>query len=125
MGSYVNRNLLRNEEVVYETHHHWTHYLSWRGVLSLFILPTIDHYCNEFVITNRRVVIKKGWLFFWSLEINHNQIEAILVHQSILGRLFNFGSITVSGSGGTKKKFNQVSSPNRFRQIFQETINDY
>ena len=124
MGRYVNRILLNNESVVFETQHHWIHYLTLRGVLSLFILPTIDHYVNEFVITNQRVIIKKGWLFFWSLEMNHNQIEAIFVHQNLLGRILDYGTIEVSGTGGTRKKFNQISAPNLFRQRFQETINN-
>jgi uncharacterized membrane protein YdbT with pleckstrin-like domain len=122
MGSYVNNNLLPNEEVIFETRHHLFHFFSLRGVFSLFILPLLDHFFNEFVITNQRIIIKRGILVFWSLEMNHSQIEAIFVTQSILGRIFNSGSIEISGTGGTREKFHQISNPLVFRRVFQETI---
>lgn len=120
MGSYVNRNLLPNEEVIFETRHHFFHFFSKRGVFSMFILPLLDHYCNEFVITNQRVIIKRGILVFWSLEMNHSQIEAIFVNQNIIGRLFNSGSIEISGTGGTRERFHQIANPLVLGEYFKK-----
>ena len=42
MGSYVQSNLLKDEQVVYETKLHWIRFVSLRGLLTLFIAPLID-----------------------------------------------------------------------------------
>ncbi|WP_407704738.1 PH domain-containing protein [Tenacibaculum tangerinum] len=56
--------------------------------------------------------------------MNHSQIEAIFVNQSILGRVFNSGSIEISGIGGTRERFHQIANPLIFRRVFQETTSN-
>jgi hypothetical protein len=44
------------------------------------------------------------------------------VNQGILGRILGFGSITVSGTGGTKNPFHKIDAPFEFRKKAQEQI---
>jgi len=80
MGSFIQRNLLQNEQVIYEAHHHWTNYLTLKSLLSLGIIPLAEHYSEEFVITNQRVIIKKGILLIDTFEINFSRIESVLLY---------------------------------------------
>ena len=87
-----------------------------------FMRPFIQYVTSEFGITNRRVTVKTGLFRRKSLEVLLNKIEGIQVNQSILGRLLGFGSITVTGTGGTKDPFHNIAAPFEFRKKAQEQI---
>jgi uncharacterized membrane protein YdbT with pleckstrin-like domain len=55
-----------------------------------------------------------------TLEMNLSKIEIVNVDQSIMGRILDYGSITVIGTGGTREVFNNIASPMLFRKAFQE-----
>ena len=92
------------------------------SAIVTFIRPLIKYVTSEFGITNRRVIVKTGLFRRKSLEILLNKIEGIQVNQSILGRLVGFGSITVTGTGGTKDPFHNIAAPFEFRKKAQEQI---
>ena len=122
MGNYVNNNLISNEQVLFETKYHWVHYFSWVSLFTLGIWPTIQLYIDEFVVTNRRIVNKKGLIAYYTLEMNLSRVETVHVKQSIIGRLLGFGSITVIGTGGTRETFHLIARPLQFRRSFMESI---
>ena len=158
--SYVDKNLLTGEQVVYRTHRHWIIY-RW-AFLCLFIgvvffvialiaeqpeqlgiarrvgfavlgtaagiallvaiPPWINRISSEFAVTNKRVVVKLGWIQRRSIETLLNKIEAIEVMQGITGRMLNYGTIIVIGTGGTKEPFERIAAPLEFRRKVQEQI---
>jgi uncharacterized membrane protein YdbT with pleckstrin-like domain len=121
MGSYIQSNLLKDEQVVHETRLHWIRFLSLRGLFTLFIAPLIDRACSEFAITNRRVIIKLGLVSRRTFEMNLSKIESVNVDQSLLGRMLGYGTITIIGTGGTKETFADIAAPVEFRRQFQQT----
>lgn len=82
----------------------------------------ITHQTSEYGITNRRVLMKMGWIRRNSLEIYLEKIEAVNVYQSVLGRLLNYGTITVIGTGGTSDPFFYVPQPLGFHRIIQRQM---
>lgn len=120
MGNYVNNNLIRDEKVEYETTYHWIIFFTLKGILSLFIAPALQRWSDEFVITNKRVVIKTGLFSRKTFEMNLSKIESVNVDQSVWGRLLSFGSITIIGTGGTRESFDTIQKPLEFRKRFQE-----
>jgi len=77
---------------------------------------------SEFAITDRRVIIKVGWIGRRSLELLLSKIESIAVEQDLEGRLFDFGTIVVMGTGGTREPFQGIRSPIEFRNSVQTQI---
>lgn len=122
MGKYVNNNLLNNETVIFETTYHWVHFVSWISLFTLGIWPYIQMKTDEFVITSRRIVIKKGVFAYETLEMNLNRVETVHVVQGIWGRILGYGSITIIGTGGTRETFDLIKQPLAFRRNFQEVI---
>lgn len=120
MGSYVHNNLLKDETVVYETKYHWKIFFTVHGLLTLFIGPALLRWSDEFVITNKRIVCKTGIFSRKTLEMNLSKIETVNVDQSIFGRLFGFGTITIIGTGGTRETFKDIGHAVEFRKMFQE-----
>ncbi len=120
MGKYVDNHLIKNEEVVFETKYHWVIFLSLKSLFTLTIYPLLQRYLSEFVITNRRIIIKTGFIARSTFEMNLSKIESVNVDQSVPGRIFNYGSVTIIGTGGTRETFNNLAHPLDFRKAFQE-----
>src|SRR2546422_7700643 len=77
---------------------------------------------SEFVVTDQRVLIKVGWLQRRSLETLLAKIEGIGVEQGLGGRLFGYGTIIVTGTGGTHERFTAIADPLEIRKQVQEQI---
>jgi uncharacterized membrane protein YdbT with pleckstrin-like domain len=144
--SYVESNLLPNEQITYRARLHRIIYLfpavmfviaflvvlgggSWiagsaLGVIGLVLLlpPWIKSISSEFAITNKRILIKVGLIRRHSLELLLQKVEGIGVDQGFLGRILGYGTITVSGVGGTKETFRMVSNPLEFRRQVQTNL---
>lgn len=80
---------------------------------------------TEFAITNRRIIAKTGFIRRHTLEIFLQKIESIEVNQNILGRLLNFGSVTVTGTGSTKESFKAIKDPLTLRKYINQIIEHY
>jgi uncharacterized membrane protein YdbT with pleckstrin-like domain len=126
---YVDENLVKDERVIYETHLSWWAMLNLVTVLLSVVLVGIPlifiwlrRSSSEFVVTNKRVMIKVGVISRRTLELNLAKVESITVDQGIGGRMFNFGDITIVGTGGTKEPFQGIARPMAFRKAAQEGI---
>lgn len=78
---------------------------------------------SEYAITNMRVVMKRGVINRVALELMLNRLEAVKVKQSLLGQMFNYGTVELVGVGGTNDAFEYVPKPMYFRQKIQ-TLRD-
>ena len=76
-------------------------------------------------MTNRRVIAKHGFIRRHTLEMLLSKVESVTVSQNILGRLLNFGSVTVTGTGGTKESFRAIVEPIAVRKKINNIIEGY
>lgn len=145
--SYIDNNLTSGESVIYRTKLHWIIFAwpiiwlivavllfegggdnaTWGGLFLLLAILTgvasfINYSTSEFGITNKRLLIKTGFIRRNSLELLLFKVEGIQVNQGILGRILDFGSIVVTGTGGTKYPFHKISAPLDFRRKAQEQV---
>lgn len=120
MGSYVDKHLIKDETVAYETKLHWVIFFSLKSIFTLTIYAWLKRWLSEFVITNRRIVIKEGFIARRTFEMNLSKIETVNVDQTVMGRILNYGSITIIGTGGTRETFHNIARPMAFRRAFQE-----
>ena len=68
--------------------------------IPLVLWVFITRRTTEMAYTNKRVIIKTGIISRDTDEIRSDRIESIDIKQSILGRIFGFGTIYVTGTGG-------------------------
>jgi len=131
MGSYVNRNLANDEQVMYEAQVSWTSQwlLILLGLATVMVMglglifwaaALINVLTTELVITNKRVIAKFGLISRKTVELKNSRVESVQVDQSIMGRILNFGSIVVSGAGGPQAPIPNISSPLAFRSKLNE-----
>ena len=75
----------------------------------------IQRWTTEIAITDRRVVYKIGLVRRDTIEMNRSKIESVDVSQTILGRLFNYGTVTVRGTGEGISPIRYIKAPLAFR----------
>jgi len=77
---------------------------------------------TEFAVTNKRMIIRRGLLEKRTEEILLPKIESISADQGLLGRMLNYGTLTVRGTGGTFEPLPYVASALEFRRQVLEQI---
>ena len=80
-----------------------------------FLHALIERRSTELVITSRRVIAKTGLVRRHTWEINATKVEGVEVAQSILGRILDFGTVTVKGTGGGTAPIRNIDDPVAFR----------
>ena len=71
------------------------------------------------VVTNQRVILKRGLIRRWTEELAVDSIESVELDQSVLGRLFGYGTITVHGTGEASIELPPVAHAVAFRRALQ------
>ena len=130
MSSYVDCALTNNEKVVYLGHTSlWP--MGWWIFFGILLTPVvvgliillsvyIKYKITELAITNKRVISKVGLISRRTIEMNLQKIESIQVDQSVMGRIFNYGSLVISGGGTPQAPIPGISNPMEFRKAFIE-----
>ena len=132
MASYIESALTKGEKIVYQGKISiWSLlpliilgfiFIGFFGLGLLFWIPAaIKYFTTELAITNKRVIAKFGLISRSTVEINLQKIESIQINQGIIGRLFNFGSIVVSGAGNPQAPVPGISNPLSFRRACLDT----
>jgi uncharacterized membrane protein YdbT with pleckstrin-like domain len=151
--SYVQSTLVPGERILYRAHLHWATFLGGGVLFILFtivatlfvareesqfagfivfilgVLPLAAAYIryrtSEFAVTDKRVLIKTGLVRRHTLETLLNKVENISVEQGLLGRVLNYGTIQVTGTGSTKETFPNIAAPLEFRKQVQGATLNY
>ncbi|QWG13047.1 PH domain-containing protein [Bradyrhizobium sediminis] len=70
---------------------------------------------TETDVTNLRIVHKTGFITRKTFEMSLDKVESVDVDQSILGRILNYGDVTVHGVGEGEETISAIASPLKFR----------
>jgi uncharacterized membrane protein YdbT with pleckstrin-like domain len=66
---------------------------------------------NTIIVTDRRVISKTGIINIRTLEINMSKIETVAFIQNFMGQFFDFGTLVIIGTGGTREKIPNIEGP--------------
>lgn len=148
---FIEQNLTNNERIIHKGHLHWFAYAGgltliaalwavamvvialnvpevWVFVVATLLALLIGYgYVwlvsknTEYYITNKRLIVKKGIMQRNTSEIRLVKCEGVMVEQSLLGRLFNFGTIKIT-TGEVVNTYQFIADPIRFRTKLNETL---
>lgn len=87
---------------------------------GMFLLARawFNAWITEIAVTNRRVIYKRGFISRTTAEMQMDKIESVEVDQSILGRILDYGKVTVLGTGvgtGLEKIKEPIAAPLELR----------
>ena len=96
--------------------------LSAAGVVALVALywtftAWFHRWTTETDVTNLRVVHKTGFIKRRTFEMSLDKVESVDVNQSILGRMLNYGDVTIKGVGEGRETIRTIASPLAFRNF--------
>jgi uncharacterized membrane protein YdbT with pleckstrin-like domain len=87
------------------------------GALAIiaWIPVSIRRRSTQYVVTDRRVILKRGILSRHTIEMNRSKVESVDVDQTLLGRIFGYGTVIVRGTGGGLEPIRNIADPLAFR----------
>jgi uncharacterized membrane protein YdbT with pleckstrin-like domain len=90
----------------------------------IFVGMAIKMMTTDFAVTNRRVILKTGWLNRRTNELAVESVEGVSLDQSIWARLFGFGRVIVTGTGEARIVFPPMAHPVDFRRAIESARAD-
>lgn len=149
LGSYTTATLQANERPLHHTTIHWmalmgsifgavlalifivpiamfaswkAYYWAWLLLLIpvlILLAAAVGVKTSELVITDRRVLIKVGFIRRHTFEMFISKIESVAVYQGMMGRIFDYGTVEIRGTGGSAESFSTIAAPLQFRDAIQ------
>jgi uncharacterized membrane protein YdbT with pleckstrin-like domain len=145
--SYVSRTLGAKEKILFLTSYHWLYWVG-TGMLIAPLLVTaiarmpygpfdyillaltavpaaygvyyfIHGMALEVAVTSDRFVKKTGLISIETEEVSLDKIEEVNVNETILGRIFGYGTVDVHGTGAGAIHVKMIDDPVRLRREIQ------
>ena len=85
------------------------------AALFSFVRAWFRRWTTEIAVTDRRVVLKRGFIRRHTVEMNMQKVESVDVDQTQLGRLLNYGTVTIKGTGSTLESLRMIDHPLKLR----------
>ena len=87
----------------------------------LLIQQWLRWWVTEIAVTDRRVIYKKGLIRRRTNEMNMDKVESVQIDQSILGRMLDYGDVTILGTGEGFETLRTVANPIELRNSITGT----
>jgi uncharacterized membrane protein YdbT with pleckstrin-like domain len=148
--SYIDRNLLAGERIIFRTKKSlmvfffpvvWTIFASYAtnymhsqsllqqlvwlpGALALFLWASsgIVYLSSDYVVTDKRVMMREGFFIRRTNEVRINTISQVNVDQSLLGQLLNYG-VVILNAFGAQDAYTMISNPGEFQRNVNQQLN--
>jgi len=138
---------MTDNDIVYQARLHWIFFL-WPLVLlcfavyigleyeefyqpSLFIalisiiwlfMMWLNYQFSSLTIKKNQVILRTGILVRQTIDIPLNKIESIDIRQSIIGSMLQYGSLVITGTGGTRQMVNYLNKPLTCRRYIEQLM---
>ncbi len=148
--SYIEKTLREGENIAAKAELHWINYFKSFCILILGVVLAIASvgavgmelyvwivaaflvlwgaYLSiklmfvEMVVTNKRVVVKKGIIAVDTDELNNAKVEGIEIEQPVWGRILGYGDVCFYGVGVGKLRFSAIKNPTEFKKKADELV---
>ncbi len=128
--SYIEDSLSNNEEIKEIFNLHWfakIPMILWLllaiptfGITLIFAIYEYFRLKNiEQGVTSKRVILKTGIISRKTEEMKVDSIETIEINQSILGRIFGFGTVELTGRGESDLNFKNIDEPLKVKKAIE------
>lgn len=134
--SYVSESLSSGEQIVASATTHWIVFVP--GIIITLIgfsffpiliigliiigLAFLKKVTTELAVTNKKVIGKWGVISRRTIEQRLDKVDSVQIVQGILGRILNYGSVQVNGSGLSATPIPGIADPLTFRRAVERAI---
>ena len=85
------------------------------SAIVAFLPAWFRRWTTEIAVTDRRIIFKRGLIRRHTVEMNMQKVESVDVDQTLIGRLFNYGNVTIRGTGSSFEILSRIESPLKLR----------
>jgi uncharacterized membrane protein YdbT with pleckstrin-like domain len=85
------------------------------AAMGAFIPAWFRRWTTEIAVTDRRIILKRGFIRRHTIEMNMQKVESVDVDQTLIGRLFNYGTVTIHGTGSSFENLRMIDAPLKLR----------
>ena len=96
--------------------------VSWFAAIVFAVSPIVAflpawfrRWTTEIAVTDRRIIFKRGLIRRHTVEMNMQKVESVDVDQTLIGRLFNYGNVTIRGTGSSFEILSRIDLPLKLR----------
>lgn len=140
---------MAENSVVYQARLHWILFV-WPMVLFLFAvilgvkLPQLEipalllagvaliwefivwitYQFSLVIIKQKQVVLCSGIFVRKTVDISLEKIESIDIRQPILGTIFQYGTLIITGTGGSRQLINHINKPLTCRRYIEQIMHN-
>lgn len=141
---FISENLIKDETVIHQGKLHKVIYMPaaaaglW-GLILIFGVPVLGtllillagylafqawmrETTTEIALTNKRLLGKTGFIKRDTIDLNLKKVESLYADQDLLGRMWNYGSIRVVGTGGSSFIVKGIDDPVAFKRAASSEI---
>lgn len=84
----------------------------------------LTYQSSYLIIKKKQVILCTGVFVRQTLDISLNKIESIDIRQSLLGSILQYGSLVITGTGGTKQCINFLNKPLTCRRYIEQILHE-
>jgi len=77
---------------------------------------------SQIILTNKRLIYRTGFLARAAGELPMENVEAMFILEPLLGRLFGYGTVSVSSLGGLHLLLQYIGKPHVFHAALQRAV---
>lgn len=92
--------------------------LVWMGI------TWISYHFSSLTIKKKQVILRTGMLVRQTIDIPLAKIETIDIRQTLFGSLFQYGTLIITGTGGTRHMINYLAKPLTCRRYIEQLMHD-
>lgn len=92
--------------------------------MAWITMTWITFHFSSITIKRKQVILRTGILVRQTVDIPLSKIETIDIRQSILGSIFRYGALIITGTGGTRHLINYIDKPLTCRRYIEQLMNE-
>ena len=125
---YIEDNLMKDEKILASARIHWMDLVVGIIFFWVFLIPLFSALSRwastELAVTTHRAIGKQGLLRRHATDLTLDKVQNVTIDQSILGRIFNYGSVRIT-TAGESTNFAGIAQPAVFKRAVTDQMETY
>lgn len=84
----------------------------------------VNFHFSSVTIKKKQVILRTGMLVRQTIDIPIAKIETIDIRQSLLGSIFHYGTLVITGTGGTRHMIAFLNKPLTCRRYIEQLMHE-
>ncbi|MDI9819223.1 MULTISPECIES: PH domain-containing protein [unclassified Legionella] len=92
--------------------------------LAWTVMTWVTYHFSSLTIKKKQVILRTGMLVRQTIDIPLSKIESIDIRQSVIGSILRYGSLIITGTGGTRHMINFLDRPLTCRRYIEQLMHE-